>query len=252
MKKVLIAMLGVAALTSSVLEAKEWKEVRLAVDVPYKPFEYKAPDGNLTGFEIELGNAVCEQAKFECEWIIQAWDGIIPGLQARKYDAIFSSMSINEERKEKVIFSEPYYNTPTGFFTAEGRSIDPSDLDSMKGLKIGVQRGTIQDDYATEQYGKIADVIRYTTGDELAQELTDTKRLDMVVVDFPVGVEMISIKDGFSSIGDTVQLGHGVGVAINKRNKDLVVIFNKALAEVKANGTYDTIMKKYFDYNIKL
>jgi arginine/ornithine transport system substrate-binding protein len=252
MKKILCAIFGVAALTSGLVQAKDWENVRLAVDVPYQPFEYKAADGTLTGFEIELGNAVCAQAKVNCEWVIQSWDGIIPGLLARKYDAIFSSMSINEERKQKVAFSQPYYNTPTGFFVKDGSVINPANLESIKGKKIGVQRGTIQDDYATEHYGKIADIKRYTTGDELAQDLTDTQRLDMVVVDFPVGVETISIKPGFGAVGNTVQLGFGVGVAIRKRDKDLVELFNKALAEVKANGTYDTIMKKYFDYNIKL
>lgn len=252
MRKIIIAMLGTAMLTSGLLQAKEWETVRLAVDVPYKPFEYKAPDGSLTGFEIDLGNAVCAQAGVKCEWVVQAWDGIIPGLLARKYDAIFSSMSINEERKKKVSFSEPYYNTPTGFFLADGSTVDPKNLESLKGKKIGVQRGTIQDDYATETYGKVADIKRYTTGDELAQDLIETKRLDMVVIDYPVGIEMIAVKAGFGAKGETIQLGDGVGVAIRKRDKDLVALFNKALAEVKANGTYDTIMKKYFDYNIKM
>ncbi|MGL5605789.1 MAG: transporter substrate-binding domain-containing protein, partial [Plesiomonas sp.] len=98
-KRVALSMLiSATCLVSGSVIAKEWKEVRIAVDVPYEPFEFKKPDGSLTGFEIDLGNAVCQQAKLKCEWVVQTWDGIIPGLLARKYDVIFSSMSINEER----------------------------------------------------------------------------------------------------------------------------------------------------------
>ena len=106
MNKIVAAVLACGmAITGSVAMAKEYKELRLAVDVPYEPFEFKAPDGTLTGFEIDLGNAVCAEMQVKCEWVIQAWDGIIPGLLARKYDAIFSSMSINEDRAKKVLFS---------------------------------------------------------------------------------------------------------------------------------------------------
>ncbi|RKF17488.1 ABC transporter substrate-binding protein [Alginatibacterium sediminis] len=253
MKKAVVAVLSALALTTSIAEAKEWDKVRLAVDVPYEPFEYKAPDGTLTGFEIDLGNAVCAEMKVECEWVVQAWDGIIPGLLARKYDAIFSSMSINPERAEKVLFSEPYYNTPTGFFGPKDAGINPADPATVKGKIVGVQRGTIQDTYATENYKDIADIKRYTAGDDLVTDLQGG-RLDMVVIDFPVGVSSILEQDGgdkYMALGDNVQLGEGVGVAARKRDKDLIEMFNAALATVKTNGVYDQINDKYFEYSIK-
>lgn len=253
MKKSLIAMMAALAVTTTVVEAKDWEVVRLAVDVPYEPFEYKAPDGTLTGFEIDLGNAVCAEMKVKCEWIIQAWDGIIPGLLARKYDAIFSSMSINEERAKKVLFSEAYYNTPTGFFGASASMVDPAKPETLKGLRIGVQRGTIQDTYATDNYSKVADIKRYTTGDDLVVDLKGG-RIDIVVIDFPVGVSTIldvDKEDKFKALGDNVQLGEGVGVAARKRDGELIEMFNKALATVKSNGTYEKINDKYFDYSIK-
>lgn len=253
MKKTIIAMMAALAVTTTVVEAKDWEVVRLAVDVPYEPFEFKAPDGTLTGFEIDLGNAVCAEMKVKCEWIVQAWDGIIPGLLARKYDAIFSSMSINEERAKKVLFSEPYYNTPTGFFGASASMVDPAKPETLKGLRIGVQRGTIQDTYATESYSKVADIKRYTTGDDLVVDLQGG-RIDVVVIDFPVGVSTILDVDKeskFKVLGDNVQLGEGVGVAARQRDGELIEMFNKALATVKGNGTYDKINDKYFDYSIK-
>ncbi|WP_427982273.1 transporter substrate-binding domain-containing protein [Agarivorans sp.] len=253
MKKTLVAMMSALAMASTAVDAKDWDVVRLAVDVPYEPFEYKAPDGTLTGFEIDLGNAVCEEMKVKCEWVVQAWDGIIPGLLARKYDAIFSSMSINEERAKKVLFSEAYYNTPTGFFGPKASQVDPANPDTLKGLVVGAQRGTIQDTYATENYSKVAEIKRYTTGDDLINDLRGG-RLDVVVLDYPVGMSTIIDVEGgdaYKVLGDNVQLGEGVGVAARKRDKDLIEMFNKALATVKSNGTYDKINDKYFDYSIK-
>ena len=227
--------------------------IRLAVDVPYEPFEYKAPDGSLTGFEIDLGNAVCAEMKVKCEWVIQAWDGIIPGLLAYKYDAIFSSMSITPERAEKVAFSKGYYNTPTGWFVKKGSSFDPSDKASVKGKKIGAQRGTIQDKYATDNLTD-AEVVRYGTADELVIDLYNG-RLDAVILDYPVGETTILNGDkgaDYQLVGKPFQLGDGAGVALRPSDTDLLDKFNKALDTVKSNGVYDEIRKKYFSYDIKI
>ncbi len=248
MKKIAIAALTL--LTAFAVQAKDWDVVRLAVDVPYEPFEYKAPDGTLTGFEIDLGNAVCEEMGVKCEWVIQAWDGIIPGLLARKYDAIFSSMSITPERAKKVSFSNGYYNTPTGLFAKKGADLD---LSNLKGKRVGAQRGTIQDNYATDNF-KGAEIMRYGTADELVLDLYGG-RLDLVVLDFPVGESTILKGDKgseYERVGDFLQLGAGVGVALRPRDKDLLEMFNKALDTVKSNGVYDEIRKKYFDYDIKI
>jgi len=253
MNKIVAAVLACGmAITGSVAMAKEYKELRLAVDVPYEPFEFKAPDGTLTGFEIDLGNAVCAEMQVKCEWVIQAWDGIIPGLLARKYDAIFSSMSINEDRAKKVLFSEPYYNTPSSWFGPKAsKSLDVASKEALKGKSIGVQRGTIQDKYVTDNFGSVADVKRYTTSDDLVLDLKGG-RLDLVFLDYPVGETTIMKDDKFDAISDTIQLGDGVGVAMRKRDKALAEKFNKALKTVKENGTYDKIMKKYFSYSIKM
>lgn len=224
-------------------------KVRLAVDVPYEPFEYKAPDGSLTGFEIELGNAVCEEMGVECEWVIQGWDGIIPGLLANKYDAIFSSMSITPERAEKVAFSEGYYNTPSGWFAPKNANID---VTSLADKRIGVQRGTIQDDHATENPAG-AEVVRYDTADELVLDLYGG-RLDVVLLDFPVGESTIlgGEKGSEFETVSQVQLGDGAGVALRKSDTELLEKFNTALRTVKGNGVYDEIRKKYFSYDIKI
>lgn len=252
MKKTLIAVAGMLAMTSAV-SAESWDNIRVGVDAPYPPFEFRAPDGELTGFEIELGNEVCQIVSGnDCEWVIQAWDGIIPGLLARKYDMIFSSMSINEERQKRVLFSEPYYTTPSAFFAPDGNSFDP---DNSDGNRVGVQRATIQDTYVTE-FLTGAEVVRYTTADDMIVDLQGG-RLDAMFIDAPVGIEMLEGNDEISQVGDFVKeptriFGEGVGAAFRKRDTALEEQVSAALEQLKNDGTYDTIMQKYFDIDIKL
>jgi arginine/ornithine transport system substrate-binding protein len=250
MKKVLVAIAGALALTSAV-EAKDYDVIRAGVDAPYPPFEYKAPDGTLTGFEIELGNEVCKEITGkDCDWVIQAWDGIIPGLLARKYDMIFSSMSINEERQKRVLFSDPYYTTPSAFFSNTG-----FDAAMSAGKRVGVQRATIQDTYVTE-FLTDAEIVRYTTADDMVVDIKGG-RLDAMFVDAPVGLEMLGEGSDIVQVGEFVKepvriFGEGVGAAFRKRDTDLEDKVSAALEKVKASGKYDEIMNKYFDFDIKL
>src|SRR5690554_7982633 len=115
MKKLIFAASCALAMLAGGDQAQEQNR-RVAFDVPYEPFEYKDDNGGLTGFEVELASAMCEELQANCEFVIQAWDGMIPGLLARKFDLIMSSMSITPERAERVLFSEPYYITPGGWF----------------------------------------------------------------------------------------------------------------------------------------
>ncbi len=149
MKKLIVAASCALALVAGTAQAQE-RNLRIAFDVPYEPFEYKDENGELTGFEVELADAMCEEMNANCEFVIQAWDGMIPGLLARKFDLIMSSMSITPERAERVLFSEPYYNTPGGWFGPNDFSTDVTDMDAMKGKTVGVQRGTTMDTYVTE------------------------------------------------------------------------------------------------------
>ncbi|WP_336365890.1 transporter substrate-binding domain-containing protein [Marinobacter sp. C2H3] len=251
MKKLFVAASCALALVAGSVQAKDWNEVRIAFDVPYEPFEYKDENGNLTGFEVELATAMCQEMQAKCDFVIQSWDGMIPGLLARKFDAIMSSMSITPERAERVNFSKPYYNTPGGWFARKGFDADVTSKDEMKGKIIGVQRGTTMDTYATETFGGIATIKRYTTADDMVLDL-EGQRLDVVFVDYPVGEQTILTKDAFVEVGKPVKLGEGVGVAMRKRDTDLADKVNAALDKIKEDGTYDAIMKKYFAYDVKM
>jgi len=251
MKKMIVAAGCALAMMAGSVQAQDGRDIRIAFDVPYEPFEYRDDDGNLTGFEVELAEAMCEELKANCEFVIQAWDGMIPGLLARKFDAIMSSMSITEERAERVLFSEPYYNTPGGWFAPEDFNTDVTDMDAMEGKTVGVQRGTTMDTHVTENMGGVVTIKRYTTADDMVLDL-EGQRLDVVFVDYPVGEQTVLSKDGFKEVGEPVKLGQGVGVAMRKRDKDLAEEINTALETLKNDGTYDAIMEKYFTYDIKM
>lgn len=251
MKQLIVAASCALAMMAGSVQAKDWKEIRIAFDVPYEPFEYKTPDGELTGFEVELAEAMCKELKADCEFVIQAWDGMIPGLLARKFDAIMSSMSITPERAERVLFSEPYYNTPGGWFARDDFETDFEDPEALKGTVVGVQRGTTMDAYVSEELSDVVTIKRYTTADDMVLDL-EGQRLDVVFLDYPVGEQTLLSRKGFKEIGDPVKLGEGVGVAMRQRDKDLAAKVNAALRTLKKDGTYDAIMEKYFDYDIKM
>ncbi|MDT8879541.1 transporter substrate-binding domain-containing protein [Halomonas saccharevitans] len=255
-KLLLAATLGASLFTVSV-QADD--PIRLAVDVPYEPFEYKLPDGTLTGFEVELGNAVCDYLDRQCTWVEQPWDGMIPALKARKFDAIMSSMAITEERARQVLFSEPYYTTPSAWITAKGENIDIDDRESLEGLSVGVQRATLQDNYVTDLFGDVLEVRRYGSADDVIADMR-TGRLDLTFMDYPIAEAMIDIdtpESDFKRISDFIKepekyFGQGVGVAFRQRDRELAERFNEALQALKTNGTYDEIMAEYFSYDVKL
>ena len=256
MKKLLIAIAVIALVfAAGSVQAKDWKKIRVGVEGAYPPFSYVTPEGELAGFDIDIAKALVAAMGKEIELVPQDWDGIIPALLARKYDAIIASMSITEERKKKVAFSNKYYNTPAKFVSKKGAMSEFS-RDNIKGKKIGVQRATIHDRYLTDNYGKDVEIKRYATQDEAYLDLV-AGRVDMLLAD------SVAISDGFlkkpegqdyafigPDLNDPKWFGEGTGIAIRKQDKDLVEMFNKAIEQIRADGTYKKIQDKYFDFNV--
>lgn len=252
MKKLLTVTLLGAAMLAGTAQARDYDSVRFGVDVPYEPMEYRTAEGELTGFDIELGNAMCAEIGIECEWIVQGWDGIIPGLMSRKYDAIMSSMTINDSRREQVLFSDPYFTPPSAWFVPADSDIDIPAKQTLEGKTIGVQRGTLQDNYASDMYGDIADINRYSTADDMVLDM-EAGRLDIVFLDFPVGKTTLldSEDNDYKVVGSMITepkayFGDGFGIAFRKRDEALAEKFNEALATLRENGTYDELFNKYF------
>jgi len=254
-RSIVLALCITCALMATTAVAKDWTKVRIGVEGAYPPFSYVTPEGELAGFDIDIAKALGEAMGVEVTLVAQDWDGIIPALLAKKYDAIIASMSITEERKKKVAFSNKYYNTPAKFICKKG-SIAEFSRDAIKGKNIGVQRATIHDRYLTDNYGEDVEVKRYGTQDEAYLDLT-AGRVDMLLAD------SIALSDGFlkkpegadyqfigPDLSDPKWFGEGAGIAIRKEDKDLVEKFNMAIEKIRSDGTYQTIQDKYFDFNV--
>ena len=260
MKKLLVAITVISLVfAAGTVIAKDWKMVRIGVEGAYPPFSYTTADGKLEGFDIDIARALGKAMGVEVKLVAQDWDGIIPALLARKYDAIIASMSITEERKKKVAFTNKYYNTPAKFVCKKGSLKEfarEGVAEATAGKKIGVQRATIHDNFITDNGGKDAVVKRYATQDEAYMDLA-AGRVDMLLAD------SVALSEGFlkkpegqdyqfigPDLTEKKYFGEGAGIAIRKQDKDLVEMFNKAIAQIRSDGTYKTIQDKYFDFNV--
>jgi arginine/ornithine transport system substrate-binding protein len=256
MKKILIAVAVIGLIfAAGTIQAKDWKVVRIGVEGAYPPFSSTTADGKLEGFDIDIAVALCKAMGVEYKLVAQDWDGIIPALMAKKYDAIIASMSITEERKKKVAFSKKYYNTPAKFVCKKG-TIKEFTKATLKGKTVGVQRATTHDSYLTDNYGKDVKIKRYATQDDAYLDMA-AGRVDFLLAD------SVALSDGFlkkpegkdfefvgPDMTDVRWFGEGVGVACRKKDKDLVEMFNKAIDQIRADGTYKKIQDKYFNFNV--
>jgi arginine/ornithine transport system substrate-binding protein len=240
-------MVTALAFASTGVFAKEWKKIRIGVEGAYPPFSKVTPDGKLVGFDIDLANALCEEMGAECTMVQQDWDGIIPGLLARKYDAIIASMAITEQRKKHVAFTKPYANTPNKFARKKGSGIEINKA-SLKGKSVGVQRATINADIVKAEFGDVVDLKLYATQEEAYLDAV-AGGVDLLLAD------AVAMNEGFLKtdrgknwefVGpDYTGIG-GAGIAIRKGDKDLVELFNSAIDAIMADGTYEKIKNKYF------
>lgn len=229
--------------------------VRIGVEGAYPPFSSVTADGKLVGFDIDIANALCAEIGAKCELVQSDWDGIIPGLLAKKFDAIIASMSITEERKKKVAFTNKYYNTPASFARPKGDSTEVS-KDSLKGKIVGIQGATIFERFLNEEFGDVVEVKTYGTQDEVYLD-AKSGRIDLMMAD------SVAMTDGFLSTDDGKDwelfgpgytdpkyFGEGAGIAIRKEDTALVEKFNAAIEAIRKNGTYAEINKKYFDFDV--
>lgn len=255
MKKQLLCTLGIILLTVCTAFAGDITKLRIGTEGAYPPFNLIDKDGNLQGFDVEIAKALCNAAGVQCEFVIQDWDGLIPGLLAKKYDAIIASMAITEERKKKVAFTEKYYMTPAKFIAKKGSGfvITPPGL---KGKTVGVQRGTTHDNFIRDMFGDAITVKGYPTQDEANMDLI-SGRVDLVIADSVVLLEgFLNTERGkdFEFIGpgftDKKWYGEGIGIAVRQQEDAIVQLLNKAIKTIRADGTYQKINNKFFDFDV--
>jgi lysine-arginine-ornithine-binding protein len=253
MKKFLTALVAVAAL-GLVASGVSAQTVRIGTEGAYPPFNSIDSDGNLVGFDVDIAKALCDAAGLTCEFVVQDWDGMIPGLLAKKYDAIIASMSITEERKKKVDFTGKYYNTPAKFIAPVGKGYDVSP-EGLDGLSVGVQRATTHENFLRDNFPGL-DIRVYATQDEANADLA-SGRVDLGHADSVALMDGFLNTDlgmGFEFVGPDYNVpewhGVGAGIAVRKGEDELRMALDKAIDTIRANGTYEKINAKYFDFDV--
>lgn len=254
MKKLLGLIAAAAVALSAGSALADGHLVRIGTEGAYPPFNYIDDNGELQGFDVEIANALCDAAGFECEFVVQDWDGIIPGLIAEKYDAIIASMSITEERKEVVDFTDKYYNTPAKFVRKKDSGIAvPEDLE---GKVVGVQSATIHENFLRDNFGDIVEIQTYGSQEEANLDMI-AGRVDLLLAD------SVALDEGFlqtegggdyefvgPDYNDPKWFGSGAGIAVRKGEDELREKLNAALAQILEDGTYKEINDKYFPYDV--
>jgi arginine/ornithine transport system substrate-binding protein len=233
----------------------ELPELKVAIDPTYEPFTFKTADGKPTGFDVDIAEALCNEIKRKCVYVEQVWDSMIPGLQAKKYDVIVSSMSITDDRKKVVDFTDKYYNTPSRIVVKADTPF--TDLSSLKGKNIGVLKGSTQEKYAMGDLKPAGvKVFPYEAQDQVYLDIK-SGRLDGTVAD------SVEVTGGFLSkpegqgygfvgpvLNDVKYYGYGVGIALRQGETALRDELNGAIKAIRANGVYETVSKKYFDFDV--
>lgn len=228
--------------------------LRMGTEGAYAPFNLVNKEGKLEGFDVDIGNALCAEMKVECEWVTADWDGIIPALLSKKFDTIIASMSITEERKQKIDFSGKYYTSPVKFARPKGSNFEIS-KEGLKGKIVGVQGGTVTEKFVRGMFADVAEVKAYGTQDEANLDFV-SGRVDLVAADSFVLFDFLATKDGMFAeatgpdYDDPKYLGEGIGIGVRKGEDALKERLNKAIAAIRANGTYQKINAKYFPFDV--
>lgn len=236
MKKLLIASVIAFATFST-----QAKDLTFAMEPSYPPFETTNEKGEIIGFDIDIANAICKEIQANCSFKSLSFDGLVQAVKQKRIDGVISAMDITEARSKQVLFSDAYYDSSASFIALKGKA----DLNTAK--NVGVQNGTTFQQYV------VAEAKQYAPKayNSIQDSILDLKngRIDLIFGDTAVLADMLSKETDLTFVGEKVTnqkyFGNGLGIAINKGNKDLVDELNKGLATIKANGEYQKIYDKW-------
>ncbi|HZT19011.1 MAG TPA: transporter substrate-binding domain-containing protein [Dongiaceae bacterium] len=258
MRKVLAVVVALLAVAGGygayVLTHGRPAAIRIATEGAYPPFNFIGKDGQLAGFDVDIARALCARMQRRCKIVAQDWDGIIPGLLSGQYDAIVSSLAITAQRSQQIAFTDPYYDTPTRFVAPKGSRIEIS-VAGLAGKRVGVQRATVQEKLLRSKFYQAVPVLydsqdaalKDLVADNIDLALGDAVMLAESFLDTPAGKDFQFVGPSFT---DPDILGVGAGIAVRQDETQLLAAFNKALAEIRADGTFKQINDKYFGFDI--
>ena len=255
--KLKLSLLAAAfALTAGTAFAQSPDTLRFGIEAAYPPFESKTASGTLVGFDVDVGNAVCAKMKMKCVWVENAFDGLIPALQARKFDVINSAMNITQKRKESIAFTRPIYVVPIVMITKRGSGLLP-DTKKLQGKHVGVLQGSSQEDFLKKHWANAGvDVVSYQDQDQVYSDLV-AGRLDAAVQEAQTAQDGFLDKpngNGYEIVGEPLKdpstLGEGTGFGLRKSDTALLAKVNAALDALKQDGTLSKLSQKYFKRDI--
>ncbi|MFZ1110631.1 MAG: transporter substrate-binding domain-containing protein [Rhodomicrobium sp.] len=229
-------------------------KLRIASEGTNPPFSVSNAKGELDGFDIDIAKALCAKMGADCEIVAQDWDGIIPALLARKYDAIVASMNVTEDRKKVVAFTKPYYRSPSVFVARKGADLKDVSPKALIGKSIGVQSATNHSAFLEDVYSR--SIVRlYNTVADAYRDLA-AGRVDYVMYDKLAAYDWLRSAEGGccelapAELNDPAYFGSGVAIALRKGDGALAEKFNAAIDGIVADGTYAKINAKYFPFPI--
>ena len=233
MKK-LILTTAVLALTAGAAMADV---VRMGTEGAYPPYNYIDDAGQVAGFERDLGDELCARAGLTCEWVTNDWDSIIPNLVSGNYDTIIAGMSITAERDEVIDFTQDYYPPTASVYVAASEGVD------LAGGVISAQTATIQAAYIAESG---ATLLEFATADETIAAVQNGE-VDAVFADYDFLLPVVEASGGaLMFVGEPVALGGGVGMGLRESDGELRDKFNAAIDSMKADGSLNALLAKWF------
>ena len=251
-----LALIGLATcLAGASADAKEWKTVRFGMDATYPPFESVDPSGKIVGFEMDYANALCAKMKVTCTFQNQDWDGMIPALLSGKFDVIFSSMNMTPARAQKVLFSDMYYATAPVWVTPGGNKSDDVSPAALKGKTVGTQSSTVFANYLDKDYKGVER--EAVSGRRRAVPGSGQRPHRLRRGRHPGGGEIHREEPRLlphrqeDPAHRPTSSDPASAPPSARRTRSCAAMFNKAIAEADADGTYKTIEAKYFKIDIR-
>lgn len=245
-------MIGLLISLAVVAVNADAESLKIAVEGAYPPFNSVNERGEPVGLDVDLGKELCKRLNATCDWVVHDFAGMIPGLEAKRFDLVVSSMSITDKRKEKVLFSDPYYKAPAVYIRHKKTQLTPPLFPETKEkIRTGVQRSSTYADYLRANPSDRMEVVSY---DDLLLSIQDLKagRIQLVLGQYvvigrllkdPSNAELITLGAPFR---DEKLMGAGAGIAARKSDTDLINRVNLALKGMRADGAFAKIRSKYF------
>lgn len=244
----LVGCLGVTMATAEDLaEVKKKGEIRMAMSGQYPPFNFVDENNKLTGFDVEMGSEIAKRIGVKGVALSTAWDGIIAGLLANKYELICGSMAITEKRLESIDFSDPYYRSGAQLFVKKGSTI--ASITELDGKKVGVTLGTTYETWVRKNIAG-AEIVTYKGVPDMILEIS-TGRIDGFITDKIVGALAIKKNGVPIALAGELLYEEKMGIALRQNNPELKAAMNAALADMKKDGTYKDISMKWLGIDVR-